>query len=361
MKFTIQQLDLARIVARASGAADRKATMPILGTIRLGADACVTASATDLYIGTDATAQADIAEAGAACVTAKALGDVVRALPQGSVSVTHAKGALELRSGKSKYKLATIDAEDFPARESPDGAEWWTVPGADLSSVLASSAFAASTDETRPHLASVLLESSGGRLRGVSAGGHRLAIARDAVDAPDARALVPSRAIAEIRRLSDVSESVDVAVVGDVIFVRADGTAIGAKLAQDAFVPYEKLIQTSHARDVRIRREDAMAATKRVALLAADKSAGIRVELSPGALILRGVNDRGEAIEELSADYAGQAWATGANARYLLDALGAMRTEDVVVKCGDELAPVLIEQASSHDVEVMCIVMPMRI
>ena len=73
------------------------------------------------------------------------------------------------------------------------------------------------------------------------------------------------------------------------------------------------------------------------------------------------VNARGEAIEELSANYAGKAWATGANARYLLDALGAMRTEDAVVKCGDELAPVLIEQASSHDVEVMCILIPMRI
>jgi len=361
MKFTIQQQEFARIVARASGAADRKATMPILGTIRLGADAGVTASATDLYIGTDATAQADVTEPGAACVTAKTLGDVVRALPHGSVNVTYFKGALELRSGKSKYKLATIDADDFPARETPDGAEWWAVPGADLSSVLASSAFAASADETRPHLAVVLLESRGGRLRGVSTDGHRLAIASIAVDAPDARALVPSRAIAEIRRLSDVSESVDVAVVGDVIFARADGTTIGAKLAQDAFVPYEKVIPSKHAREVRILREDVMAAIKRVALLAADKSTGIRVELGPGALTLRGVNERGEAVEELSADYAGKAWSTGANARYLLDALGAMRTEDVAVKCGDELAPMLIEQASSHDVEVMCIVMPMRI
>ena len=86
----------------------------------------------------------------------------------------------------------------------------------------------------------------------------------------------------------------------------------------------------------------------------------MRFTLSPGTLKVQTTNaEQEEAIEELDVDYAGDALTVGFNARYLLDAVSAIRTKEVRLSFQDELSPCRV--TPPEDETSLAVVMPMRI
>jgi DNA polymerase III subunit beta len=69
--------------------------------------------------------------------------------------------------------------------------------------------------------------------------------------------------------------------------------------------------------------------------------------------------DLGEAKEEVVVDYKGDKVSLGFNARYVLDVLGAVSSERVVLEFQDPLSPVLVKEEGNE--EYKCVIMPMRI
>jgi DNA polymerase-3 subunit beta len=69
--------------------------------------------------------------------------------------------------------------------------------------------------------------------------------------------------------------------------------------------------------------------------------------------------DLGEAREELDVDYAGDPLSIGFNARYMLDAIGAMHTKEIRLSFQDELSPARVTPPG--DEKTLAVVMPMRI
>jgi DNA polymerase III subunit beta len=67
----------------------------------------------------------------------------------------------------------------------------------------------------------------------------------------------------------------------------------------------------------------------------------------------------GEAREQIPAEYDGEAMDMGFNARYLLEALGAMTTDQLVIELNDPLSPGVIRPHEDHD--YFYVVMPMRV
>ena len=69
--------------------------------------------------------------------------------------------------------------------------------------------------------------------------------------------------------------------------------------------------------------------------------------------------DLGDAQEELDIDYAGDTLTLGFNARYLLDALGALKSKEVILGFRDELSPAQLTPTGDED--SLSVVMPMRV
>ena len=101
-------------------------------------------------------------------------------------------------------------------------------------------------------------------------------------------------------------------------------------------------------------------ALRRVALVASDRTSGVKVEVSKGAMRLSSENpDLGEAHEDLAVEYTGAPITSGFNARYLIDALQEMGAEEVKIEMSGELDPALLRPMAADD--YICVVMPMRI
>jgi DNA polymerase-3 subunit beta len=87
----------------------------------------------------------------------------------------------------------------------------------------------------------------------------------------------------------------------------------------------------------------------------------VKLRIEPGILEVTTTNpDIGEAREELEADYAGDEFAIGFNARYLLDVLSLGEVTGIVeIGLTDEVSPGILRM--QDDENYSYVVMPMRL
>ena len=99
---------------------------------------------------------------------------------------------------------------------------------------------------------------------------------------------------------------------------------------------------------------------RRVSVLSEERTKPAKFFLAPGVLKLSAYSpDFGEAEEQVDVEYAGEEMTIGFNSRYVLDALGAQASEQVVLEVKDGLSPGVVK--SFEDDGSLCVIMPMRI
>ena len=375
MELSISKKDLLRGLARTHAVADRKSSMPILSNILLSADeeGALRFAATDLYLAVNASAEARVKRGGSVAISARTLFDIVKNLPEGEVKLAVDKNhAVQLRSGKIKFRIPGMPGEDFPPLPSPGEAAFAELDASTLGQLIGLTQYSMSNDDTRPHLAGTLFESDGKVVRMVTTDGHRLSKA----EAPSPGTttftmLVPQKGVLELKRLIEDARNdktrppeervtVSVASVGGNAFFRGHEVQLSVKLADEQFPPYAKVIPQSHTRRVVAARELLVDSLRRISLVASDKSGGVRLMLEPGKLEIVSENpDVGEGSEELDVDFAGEKVAIGFNARYLLEVLSALPDNEVALELGGELDPGVVRPATDN--RFVGVIMPMRI
>lgn len=378
MQLTIQKKDFLRSLARTHSVADRKSSMPILSNILLSTDGPKTLrfAATDLYLSVTSTAPVDTKTGGTIAVAARTLFDIVKNLPEGEVSLSVVGNhAVEIRSGKVRFKIPGMPGQDFPSLPSPGNAEFATLDADEVGRLCALTHYSMSSDETRPHLAGALFEGDGKAVRMVTTDGHRLSKAEykrgEGKKLLNFSMLVPGKGIVELRKLIDEAKqsrekgddkpaTIDIGTAGGNAFFRRDDVVLSVKLVDEQFPPYSKVIPSAQNRKVNLGRMQLTESLRRIALVASDKSGAVRFNIEPGTLRITSENpDVGEGSEELSVDYAGEPIEIGFNAKYVLDVLGALVEDEVRLELGGQLDPGVIKPVGATD--FVGVIMPMRI
>lgn len=377
MELTIQKKSLLKGLARAHNVADRKGSMAILSNILFRAEPNkdLSLAATDLYLGVNARSEANIQKEGSIAVNAKTIYDIVKNLPEGEVHWVVTEQNAEIRCGKVHYKLPGMSGDDFPPLPNPEDAIFHSVSADALSQLIASTHFSMSSDESRPHLAGALLEGDANLVRMVTTDGHRLSKAEIELKDPNTHLkfslLTPHKGVTELRRLLDEVKAdskakedlpiISLAPSKGNLFVRTHTTELSIKLSDEQFPPYEKVIPPDQKHRIAVDRASFIEALKRIALVANDKSGGVRFELTEGLLKVSSENPEvGQGFEEMEVDYAADPIRIGFNARYVLDALQALDSDEVFLDLSGELDPMVIRPAESA-MDYVGVIMPMRI
>jgi DNA polymerase III subunit beta len=112
---------------------------------------------------------------------------------------------------------------------------------------------------------------------------------------------------------------------------------------------------------VSLAREALQSAIRRVSLLSSDRGRAVRLGLDAGKLELSASSpELGEAREALNVDYAGAGVEIGFNAQYLLEFLGVVGSEQVLLELKDGESQGLLRPASEDTGDYRYVVMPMR-
>ena len=366
MKFSIQREAFLKPLQQVIGVVERRQTLPVLGNVLLTTTKKnIRLTATDLEVELQAQVAVAVAETGDITLPARKLLDICRTLPEeAQIDISLKKDRCYITSGKSRFTLSTLPADEFPVVDRIKSARKFSIVEKDLHGLIEHTAFAMAQQDVRYYLNGLMLEAADGVLRAVATDGHRLAMCELAMDVADnsgPQVIVPRKGVQELHRLLDENDSTLQVEIGDNhIRIITGELRFTSKLIDGRFPDYTRVIPKSTDKRVLINRDQLRQALTRTSILSNEKYRGIRLDVSKNNIKIQAHNpEQEEAVEEIEARYEGESIVVGFNVTYLLDVLNVIATEDVELQMSDANSSALINNPGGQDCRY--VVMPMRL
>lgn len=364
MKFSADRSAILAPLQAVIGVVERRQTMPILANVLVsGRNDQLSITATDLEVELVAKAKVNLQQAGEITLPGRKLVDIIKALPEGSsVTVSIEGEKATIRSGKSRFTLATLPAADFPAVEDIKAQQTVSIPQASLKRSIEKTHFSMAQQDVRYYLNGMLIELASKVLRTVATDGHRLAYCETPLESESIthqQVIVPRKGVLELLRLLGDGD-LELAIGSNHVRANIGDIRFTSKLIDGRFPEYSRVIPALPPKQVKANRELLRSALQRAAILSNEKYRGIRLSVRTNTLVLQSHNpEQEEAEEEVEVVYSGDEVEIGFNVNYLLDALAAVEGSEVEVGLTDANQSCLLSSASAPSTKY--VVMPMRL
>ncbi|HET7114171.1 MAG TPA: DNA polymerase III subunit beta [Pyrinomonadaceae bacterium] len=374
MDLVVKKNDLLRELQLFQGIVERKNTIPILANVLMeGKDNEIRMLATDLEVGLRSHCDAQVEKGGTLTLPAKKLYEIVKALPETEVRITEDKNGVKVVADRFESRMQTLPKEDFPAVPEASGNFSATLPRNAVREMVAKTQFAITGEDTRYFLNGALFILAPTSMSLVATDGHRLALVN--VERPadgktskemqkeDIRAILPRKTLWELGRLLTEGE-------GDIRYERGEnhlffeigGRMLISRMIDGQFPAFERVIPKGNNRRIEFERERLTNAVKRVALLSNERSRAVKFQLDKGKVeVTSSSPEFGEAKETLPVDYNDGSMQICFNAMYVMDFLGAVNTDNVVLELKDEVSQAVMKPVGTEGYDYTYVIMPMRV
>jgi len=321
-------------------------------------------TATDLEVGIRSQVPADIQATGTVTVSARKLFDIIKELnPEQDVTLESGDGFITIHSGRSRFRLSSLAAVEYPALKEEENGASLSVSGSTLAEMIAATSFAMSTDETRKYLTGTLFELEAHALRLVTTDGHRLALAETRLEQSitASKCIVPRKTVLEMRKLCEENSGQIELFVGErQVRLVAGVNILTSKLIDASFPVYQDVIPKGNPNHAVIDRLEFDQVLRRCMIVANEFTHDVRLRLTGDKLDISAHNaEQEESEESIAAEYSGQENMIGFNGRYLRDVLAAVNSDAVHMEIKDGLSPVLMY--AENNSQARYVIMPMRI
>lgn len=349
MKFTIERSDALAAISRATSVIPARGTIQILTHVLIDArsDGQVHFRATNLDIETTVIAHAAVATPGATTVSGDKLLQIVKNASAGANIEFTLSDRLAVKSGRSRFNLATLPVADFPIFSGLNASVSFEMEADKLRSVLSSAKIAASADQGRFSLTGVYLYSDGSKFGAVATDTMHLAIKENPTDIPKFGVIVPIGAVNEFAAVLEGSQTVVVNASAEKIQISLAGIEITSKVIDGEYVNFRRVIPANPPRIVEVDREALINAVRRASIASDDKARSIQVSIADNSISITSRSQGGDAADDIECGYTGDALEVGFNWSLLVKGLELFDTETVEVAfCEKMPAPITIRNGS---------------
>ncbi len=367
MKFSIDREPLLRPIQLLAGMVERRQTLQILSNLHVqaGEDGVLTLAATDLSMGLVAKVEsADVTQAGETTIPAHKLAEIWRSVPENAAVEVEVDGQyVVLRSGRSRFSLATLSATDFPKSDDAPGDVELKLSSAELAGMIDRVGFAMAHQDVRFFLNGMLLEITSEHVRMVATDGHRLSqctLERGVAGVEPKQAILPRQLVLNLRRLLNGEGDVQLSVSDKRVRAVFGMFNLTSNLIDGRFPDYKRVIPSSPPLVISGDRRSLIQALQRVRILTNDRVPGVKLQLAHDQMTILANNpEQEEATEVVSVGYAGEPMQLGFNVDYLLDVLRVLGTDEWRMSLVEAGSSALLE--AEGDDSAVYVVMPMKI
>jgi DNA polymerase-3 subunit beta len=368
MQFSISRDVLVNALHQAQSVVEKRNTVPILANILCSVSGSeLSLAATDLEVGIKVTLPVEKSTDGKITISAKHFAEIVKELPTGQIEVRKKDNNwVEIVSGKIRFNIVSSSADEYPALPAFQDKHYYDARSEALRDMIDQTSFSVATDATRYHLNGVYLEQiENNVMRMTGTDGHRLSFVDSEIfsDMPELKRgiIIPRKGLLELKKVLDgANGTVGLSFERGNLFARFDNTFLFVRLIDGEYPDYRQVIPKSTERLAVIPRDAFSSALKRVSLLAHEKSRGVKLSLAAGTLTVLSSNpDMGDARDEMDVDYSSEPVEIGYNAKYLLDCLSVMRSDEVEFHFKDRFSPGILRGRGQPNHTY--VIMPMRI
>ena len=371
MEITLKREALSSTLQNINSVVDKSSTKPILSNfvIRTLEDdsSNVEFSSTDYELSLVEVMPAQIKDPGSICVNAKKVFDIVKELKDDEVHIRSTEQLwIYITCGSSELRLPSVEVGLYPQTVLEKLPESVTISVEDLKSCIDMTLFAAITNESRRNLMGVCLSStSDQQTRWLSTDGHRLAQIIKSVDDliidAEQEVIIPRKALTEVRRAADMfGKTVNITFDSRVMQFSGGQISFKTRLIEGKFPNCDPIIPKDNNLEILVNRENFSNSLRIVSSISSEKLRPVKLIISAGVLRLESEKaDYGEVVDEIEAGYEGESFQIGFNARYLLDVLGVIDSDDIILEYKNSMSPTIIK--SSTDESFLSVIMPLRV
>ena len=363
MKLQVTQENLNHALGSVARVANSRGTLPILANVLIKTTKNrLSLSATNLDIAITHYIGAKVSEEGSITVPARLMQDFVSSLPEGVIELDLQETKLHVSTDQYKSVVNGIVADDFPIMPSMSDGVTWKIEGSLLKKALQQIVFAASSDDTRPVLTGVLIETIDSNLVVAATDSYRLAEKKLGKQKQALKLLIPASALHDLLRiLGDAEDEVKITHNEQQVLFQVGDIELVTRLLESVYPDYQKLIPTEFTTSATLKRADLINVTKVSSLFARESAGSVTIEIDEEAknLSIRSVASQlGENTATATTKKVKGTSSITLNSRYLLDALAVMNGEDVMFGFNGKLDPTLIQDPENPDYRH--VIMPLK-
>jgi len=364
MKFSTTVSDLSSCLALAARAVPSRPSHPILGCVLITADAEsqeVAFVGYDLSQAVSLTTSAIVYETGAIAVPAKLLTALAAKLPDCDEVVLEFKDdQLHVKAGRSKYKLGSMDAVDYPALpwDNIDATGAIQIDTEEFRHALNGVIGSASNDTTKAILQGVLVHCPDGLLSMAATDGHRCSIATTSIAAEAPPAIIPASALKTLdkliqkTRISTISYAID---GSSAIFIGDNGLRVSSRLLDGTYPNLGQLFAGTFERLYTINPAELTAALERLALVT--DFGTVKLAFNGSLEASADGRDVGQGVEVVDIGQASDGFVVALSSRYLVEALRPFTSETITMAFNGPLKPMLVYATE----EIKTLLMPIQL
>lgn len=367
MKISCLQEHFVKAINKITRIIQTKPQLPVLSYCLLIAEkGTLSLTATNLETTITTSFPGKIEIEGRSCLPAKIVQEFLSTLSKGPVSLLVEKETIILESKRSKAKIPSFVATEFPPTPEINSNTGTDIEKEELLSSLSLVSFSAATDEARPLLTGVRIEPTEEGSTVVATDGYRLSLATltGKEHVSSLPIVIPARAVIEVIKLGNeekeiknvrITESID----GQLTFTLGD-TQLSTRRIEGEYPNYKKIIPSLHETAITIDTEDFTRAVKSASIFARDSAGVLRFSVSQGTLeVSANTPQLGENRVEIDALVEGEDTAVALNSRFLTELLANIKSEQLIIKLSGALSPVVFGIPKKED--FIHIIMPVRI
>ena len=364
MNIVCDKTLLSSAIDGVSKAVTLRSSIPALEGILLKAEGFqLTLTGYDLEMGITTTIEANVRQSGEIVLSAKLLGDMVRRLPSGEVSIyTNESGNATIKGGVAEFDILAMSASDYPDLPTPGADHTLTIKAGILRGMIEKTLYAVSQDDKKPAHTGELFAIEEDKLTVVALDGYRLAIVERPVQAEKhIRIIIPAKTLTEVNKLlGDDEDDVRISANRRFVVFNSGNYTILSRLIEGEFLNYANVIPNGCKTRVVLETRDFIDTIERASLIITERLKNpLRILFdASGKVTVRCQTNLGKVVDEFSAQVEGDPVEIGFNNRYLLDALRNARCEKVVLELSGPLSPVKILPEEGED--FIYLVLPVR-
>ena len=363
MKITVSKSDISEAVSNIQRVVSSKTSMPVLeGILIITKDNSLELSAFDLEMGMTTVIPAAVKETGKAVLGAKFFSDIVRKSPDGEITISIDDNNIAvIESGQSHFSIVGIPADEFPEMPRIDDATSIPIDASLLREMIRQTVFAVADNDAKPIHQGSLFNIENGVLDVVSVDGYRLAKRTENISFDESiNFVVPGKTLHEVLKLLKDDETVSISAGKRHIMFQIDNYTVVSRLLEGEFINYKSTIPTDYKTEVIVNTRSAIDSVERVSLIISDRlKSPLRCTFGAGGVHLLCSTAMGRASDYLPAEFSGDELEIGFNNRYLLDALKNTECDEIRIRLGSPLSPMVITPKDGES--FLFLVLPVRL
>ena len=365
MKFTCEKNQLVSAISVASRTVAQKSAISGLEGILVRAGVKVMLTGYNLETGITVSVDADIQETGACVMPARLFFDIVRKLPDDTVSIQVDESfKVSIKGGISSFTITALSADDYPELPDVDSEKGIRVPQNELKAMISGTIFAVSENQARPIHTGVLFEVDNDSITSVAGDGYRLALRRYLPEESLERTLkfvAPAAALKEVEKILGDTDDPATFYPGSkhILFTIGDATLV-CRILEGEFLDWRRVLPQNNPVKLVGNVSRLTDSIERVGLVISEKlKSPVRCKFGDNAAELRTISTIGEAYDVCPIAGDGKDLEIGFNCKYLLDALRAVPDSECTLEMINGLSPIVLNPTEGNRYSYM--VLPVRL